>query len=147
MGGALRLLARFMELMARYLRAPGLNKGGNLDDQEDFDKLGTDFGFYSTHEHAAKSSNVPSLYGGSTNALNDPTAINSNNSNEERRNSQHSQQDLTNLATLDPEKRNENKAMDAMSVSSYGSNVESQPISIVSSGSTKSKEKRESKIA
>ena len=38
--GALRLLARFMELMARYLKAPGLNKGGNLDDQEDFDKLG-----------------------------------------------------------------------------------------------------------
>ena len=41
--GALRLLARFMELMARYLRAQNLNKGGNLDDQENFDELGTGF--------------------------------------------------------------------------------------------------------
>merc|ERR1712048_445898 len=131
--GALRLLARFMELMARYLKAPGLNKGGNLDDQEDFDKLGTDFGFgYNESLHTQEydgnmktNGNVPSLYGGSTN-LGDPNHT-SNNNNEERRNSQHSAQDLTNLATLDPEKRG--MPMDAMSVSSYGSNVESQPLS------------------
>ncbi|ETO20671.1 hypothetical protein RFI_16546 [Reticulomyxa filosa] len=41
--GALRLLARFMELMAKYLKAPNLNLGGNLDEQEDFDKLGLDY--------------------------------------------------------------------------------------------------------
>merc|ERR1712154_608840 len=81
--------------------------------------------------------NVPSLYGGSTN-LGDPNNNSNNNNNEERRNSQHSQQELQNLATLDPEKRG--VAMDAMSVSSYGSNVESQPLSTrnsIASGSTK----------
>ena len=37
---ALMLLSRFMQLIAKYLKAPHLSAGGNIDDQENFDSLG-----------------------------------------------------------------------------------------------------------
>jgi len=37
---ALMLLARFMQLIAKYLKAPHLSAGGNIDEQENFDTLG-----------------------------------------------------------------------------------------------------------
>ena len=40
---ALRLLARFMELMAKYLKAPALNAGGNLDEQDDYSEIAQGF--------------------------------------------------------------------------------------------------------
>ena len=37
---ALMLLSRFMQLIAKYLKAPHLSAGGNIDEQEQWDKLG-----------------------------------------------------------------------------------------------------------
>eukprot|EP01084_Bolivina_argentea_P023749 44359_1 len=116
--------------MARYLRAPGLNKGGNLDDQENFDKLGTDFGFgYNQEQQYEHSADAPTNgdHNGLASLFSGSNGGDTNNDNGSAILRRDSQETLNQLATLTTANKNKGDK-DQMSVSSYGDDV-SQPLS------------------
>eukprot|EP01083_Nonionella_stella_P038841 105598_1 len=117
---SLLLLSRFMQLIAKYLKAPGLSAGGNIDEQENFDTLGgglsamlLDHIHVMQHMYNSKpnSNTLLSLYSG----VSGQTGLSSSNPNL-----------LTTTTTTSHDNSVAHVGDDTMSISSYGSHPQNK---------------------